>query len=166
MTESFYCKKLPNIIKFEGDWFEYDKLLYSIFVKDFIYSQALFKGKRVAARKDPKVNGRREGFYHLTHEDFYKTGFEHRIPDIRRCERLVWIRPIIENYGCVEDCCTHIKVWRNKDKVKLLFYELSYLIVLQDRKSHYAIITAFRIKYRHYLDNQIEEYEKLKENPI
>ena len=66
----------------------------SIFERDFKFNQPLYSGKPVWFF--PEMEGDKESiFWHLTHREDKKTG--ERLPDMRRCERLPWIKAVIEN---------------------------------------------------------------------
>ena len=73
---------------------------------NLIDNQAYFKSLRVSIRKQPLYQEKHFSFWHVT-----STGEkeEERIPDFRRCERIRWIRPIIEN---ADDPA--VKVWENQ----------------------------------------------------
>lgn len=94
-------------------WQEYEDTLYSIFKSDFIDSHPQFDGKRVNIRRHPIEYGKEEAFFHVTCQDYLKNG--ERVPDLRRCERIRWVRAFIENYKCNSalcDECDGVKVWK------------------------------------------------------
>src|SRR3989339_840276 len=101
--------KLPDLILFEkynGIWEDYEEALYSFFKEDFIDNRPKkFRGLRVGLKKYPKFKNKEATFWHFITEgkDELK-----RNPDIRRCERIRWPKPIIENN---ED--ESIKIWEN-----------------------------------------------------
>lgn len=157
------CSWLPEIISlkdFNGDFKKYFNYLYEIFKMDFLINQPLFKGLRVGARKNPEHNGKHEGFYHLTHKDFYNTGYENRQFDLRRSERLNWIKPIIQNYTCCKDCCNGIKIWKEKKKTHIFFEDELFVVVLEERKSYYVVVTAFYVDTRHNLINLLRRHDR------
>lgn len=160
------CKWLPETVSlndYNGDFEAYFNYLYSVFVRDLIKNQPIFKGLRVGARKHPEHNGKHEGFYHLTSKDYEKTGYESRIFDPRRSERLPWIKPIIENYGCNKTCCKKIEIWKErKNRIHILFEDEYYVIVLDERKNYYVVVTAYYIETEHNLQNLLRRYEKAK----
>lgn len=159
------CKWLPEIVSlndFNGDFESYNNYLYSVFLNDLIKNQPLFNGLRVGARKHPEHNGKHEGFYHLTSKDYQLTGYENRIFDPRRSERLHWIKPIIENHKCNDVCCNKIKIWKEKKRIHILFEDEYYAIVLDERKGYYVVVTAYYIDTEHNLRNLLRRYEKQK----
>jgi hypothetical protein len=153
---------LPALIKledFNGDWNRYIDCAFSIFYRDFIEAQPKFKGCWVRCRRDQIYNGKEAGFWHCTSEGPNESN---RIPDLRRCERIGWIRPIIQNS---DDPC--IKIWQAKKKSELrtyLWLNEEYLIVLGHRKDYFQLITAFCTDRLHTIDKLRAEYKRSKNN--
>lgn len=167
------CKWLPKLIyleSFDGDWPSYDNSLYRIFKHDFIDNTPTFKGKPVRIRKYPMQGDKEQAYFHVTSVDSSKTSNDpnDRIPDMRRCERILWIRKVIENYDCKENCagCNGIKVWNKPYKMyqrtHILFQDYKFLVVLEEREDYVLLISSFYIEYGHTLDNKLKEYEKYK----
>lgn len=71
-----------------------------------------------------------------------------RLPDLRRCERLTWIRWMIEN----ADNCASIDVWENRrgrEINTLLWLREEYLVILSARSENYLLKTAYCTEYEH-----------------
>jgi len=127
-----------------GDWKMYVEMIYGTFRRDFIESQPRLQGKWVRCRRDPLFDGKEAGFWHCISEG---PDEDSRQPDLRRCERIGWIRPIIENAPIAT-----IDVWQNtrgSDKRTLLWFSEEFLVVLaqrtraRDRFEYYQLITAY-----------------------
>lgn len=152
----------------ENDWLTYENTIYQIFKHDFLDSRPYFEGKEVSVRTYPKENGKENAFYHVTCEDYFKNN--DRIPDLRRCERIRWIKAFIENYKCnISECpaCEGIKVWKepyksNKERVHLLLEEERYIVILEPRKNYCLLITAYYLDYEHSLQKQLKHYQQYK----
>lgn len=166
---SIICKWLPDIIRLEdynGNWLLYEEALYQVFYHDFVASKPLFNNLYVNIRKYPIVNGKEQAFFHITSVEF--KDINDRIPDLRRCERIRWPRKIIENYMCQYNCkdCNKIKVWakpyKNTYRIHILFQDVKFLVVIEERKNYYLLITCFYIEHGHTLDKKLKEYEKYK----
>lgn len=150
----------------DGDWGEYEALIYAIFKHDFIDTHPSFQGKRVSVKKYPIENNKEDSFYHVTCVDLNKNN--NRIPDMRRCERIRWIRAFIENYNCRDAVCIDcdgVKVWtepykQNRDRVHLLLEEERYIVILEPRDSYCLLITAYYLDQDHSLMKQIKRYER------
>src|SRR5215831_7742072 len=102
---------LPDIIPLEdygGDWNRYLEAVYECFRHDFKdrQRQLVFRGRPVGTRYHPAYENKDYSFWHLIQEGQVE---EERTPDFRRCERIGWIRAIIENSGD-----PRVKVWENE----------------------------------------------------
>ncbi|GGI92333.1 hypothetical protein [Legionella impletisoli] len=81
-----------------------------------------------------------------------------RTPDLRRCERIAWPKPIIDNHNN-----GILKIWKNKRKgetrILLWFEEAEYLVVLSERKSYTLFWTAYPVTRGHSKRKLQKEYE-------
>ena len=145
---------------------QYLNRLYSLFVNDFIKTHPIFKGKNVLYNTHPITHGYEEPFFHITHVDYDKRGFENRTIDYARSECIQWIKEIIEHYPCNEGCCSGIKAWKVKHRIHFLFEKEKYLIVIQERGTEYQLVTAFRINYPHELELKLKQYKNYKNVPL
>lgn len=151
---------LPGLVLLgdcEGDWQRYLNALYEFFKKDFVESQPIFEGKRLGLKRHPMSNGKEATFWHMISEGNEE---EERIPDLRRCERIRWPRPIIENSGD-----RVVKIWKNTrerdSRVCLWLEPQEYLVVLARRKGYILLWTADVVDQPHRkrkLQKEFEEY--------
>ena len=90
--EPDWLPPLVRLDEFEGDWQKYIDAVFAVFYSDFVESRPIFRGLPVAVRKHPLIKGKEVAFWHCV-----STGEreEDRIPDLRRCERIGWVRAII-----------------------------------------------------------------------
>lgn len=169
MSDKCWLPELELYNDFD-DWQKYQDILYDIFKNDFILSHPQFEGKNVNIRKHPIEYGKEEAFFHVTCQDYCKEG--ERNPDMRRCERIRWVRAFIENYNSCEsiqceETCDGIKKWtrlyKNRERIHILLEEERYMVVIELRESYCLLITAFYIEHDHTLDKKLEEYEKYRE---
>lgn len=164
---------LPPIKPFPHESFnvdsyrEYESSLYKEYRRQFWETHPMFEGKRVQVRRSPIIDGYEESFVHFTCKNY--DGAENREPDFRRCERLHWIRPVIEHYLCKQTCdenCEGIKTWeepyKNTVRVNFLFEEERYLVVLEKRESYCLLITAYYLDYENTLRKHLKKYEAYK----
>jgi len=83
------------------------------------------------------------------------------LPDLRRCERIRWPRPIIDN---VSDAT--LKVWvntrRNEKRVCIWFERQEYLVVLARRKGYILLWTAYMVTRDHQKRKLQKEYSRFK----
>jgi hypothetical protein len=90
---------------------------------------------------------------------------ENRVPDLRRCERIRWPKPIIEH----EDD-PKVKYWvsvkRNEDRIHIWLEEEDYIVVLADRKGFLLPWTAFLITRPHTREKLRKEHKEYWEKRI
>jgi len=130
----------PDLLPFSaygGDWNAYEKELYRIFMEE-IASGLHFRDQRVGCLRNPETAGRWNSFWHLVQEG----GSTERQPDMRRCERIRWVRWVIKNG------ITHpeIEEWQNSRGTTvntLLWYREEYLVVLAARRNYRLLKTAY-----------------------
>jgi len=149
---------LPDLMPlsdYGGDWGKYINAVFAVFYKDFIVSQPKFNACSVQCRRDPMYDGKEAGFWHCVSGGANE---QNRIPDMRRCEAIGWIRAIIEN--CNDSL---IKVWKSKKKSDVrvyLWFNEKYLVVVGERKKYLQLITAFNTDRDHTVRKLQREYER------
>ena len=119
----------PDLLSFDafgGDWQAYENELYRIFMAEIARAGLRFRASGVNCRRIPEMAGRWASFWHLVQEGRVEA---ERTPDLRRCERLRWVRWVIENAPVHPE----IDEWQNKrgnETNTLLWYRQDYLVVL------------------------------------
>ena len=96
---------LPDLIllaEHEDDWSRYVDAVYSEFYRDFVQTQPKFQNKWVRCRRDPIVDGKEAGFWHCISSGQSEAT---RTPEIRRMERIRWVRAVIEHADAVSVDC-------------------------------------------------------------
>src|SRR5690625_5054274 len=78
----------------QGNWNNYFQVIYEIFHRDFVTSKPTFRGVRLGLKRHPEYDGKPATFWHMISEGSVEA---ERTPDLRRCERIAWPRPVIEN---------------------------------------------------------------------
>lgn len=154
---------LPPLVRFEdyyGDWPSYLDSVYAVFRQDFLGRRPTFFGKRMGLKRMPLTDGKEATFWHFIQEGESE---EERIPDLRRCERIRWIRPVIEHADC--DC---VKVWAKPHKgttrVMLWLEEQEYLVVLDDRDEYVLPWTAYTVTEDYRKRKLQKEYETFRKS--
>ena len=130
---------LVYLSDYKGNFTSYQNAVYEHFKADLISSKAFFQGNTISLRRNPEFQGREYSFWHITSGGNVE---DERLPDLRRYERIRWIRPIIEN---AEDSA--IKQWENKrsgePRICLWLEEEDYLVILAPRKNYILLLTAY-----------------------
>lgn len=156
---------LPELIRLEdfgGDWQAYISAVYEAFKRDFVYSQTQFQGVPVRLRHGPFYDKKESTFWHVVSSE--AAGTVERIPDLRRCERVKWIKPAIEKVNSPE--VKHFIETRGQRIDHLLWLDCEdedckgYLVVLQQRKKACVLVTAYCVQYRHKQQQLQQSYER------
>ena len=130
--------------------------IYDCFKQDFIDNRPVFEGKKLALKRHPLSLGKEATFWHLISEGRTE---EERFPDMRRCERIQWPKPIIENSRD-----TVIKCWKNVrrggKRICLWLEQHDYLLVLAERKGYLLLWTGYLVTRHHQKRKLQKEYEK------
>jgi hypothetical protein len=149
---------LPPLVfldDYSGNWDSYLEALYCFFKQDFIEIRPKFRGHSLSLKRHPVIEGKEATFWHIISEGKEEA---ERIPDLRRCERIRWPRPIIEHSEEIT-----VKIWKrpkNGDQRIYLWLERQdYLVVLSERRGYLLLWTAFYIAYPHQRRKYQKEYE-------
>lgn len=152
---------LPSLILLEdhsGNWDSYLAALYEVFKQDFIDSKPVFEGRPLNLKRHPILQGKEATFWHFITEGEVEA---ERTPNLRRCERLPWVKPIIEG-NPHED----IKFWIEKrgqeNRIHLCYGDWEYLVVLADRGTYLLPWTAFYVEEGHRKRNLEKRYNAYK----
>lgn len=152
------CAWLPALTRLSehgGDWNRYLAAVYEVFRTDFVDSSPAMAGKRCGLRHPELVEGKEGTFWHIITEGKIEG---ERLPDLRRCERIRWPRPVIESVGKGEIRCWHSR--RDGDRrIIIALEDFSYLIILTNRKSYVLLLTAFPVEREKRRDKLRREYE-------
>ena len=150
-----WLPRLVVLADYGGNWEKYVEALYAYFRADFVDDCPFFRGVRVGVKRYPTDQGKELTFWHVISEgaDEYN-----RIPNMRRCERIRWPRPIVEHSEHPD-----LKVWENKRKretrVCIWFEDVEYLVVLAVRKGYMLLWTAYPVTRDHTRRKLLREYE-------
>ena len=147
-----WLPELEHFSKYGGDWDRYLDAIYDIFRHAFVESKPTFRGQRLGLKRHPIERGKEATFWHMISEGKDESA---RTPDFRRCERIRWPRPIIEN-----EQDPALKVWTenrgNENRIHLWLEAEGYLVVLAQRKNFTLPWTAFYVEHPH----QRKKYNK------
>ncbi len=114
-------------------------------------------------QRRPEYKGKHFTFWHLISEGEIESK---RTPDMRRCERLRWIKWVIENVLAAPE----ITYWESKPKGStniVVWYETGgYAVVLAKRSGYYLLKTAYVVKPRRAkgFEYEREQYKKKQAN--
>ena len=153
---------LPALVllsEYGGNWERYLEAVYEYFKQDFVCSKPKFEGKQFSLKRHPLSNGKEWTFWHLIQEGEVE---EDRLPDLRRCERIRWPKPIIEAIRTDK-----VWTWKNKRKqatrIVIAIKDFSYVVILEERRDYVLLWTAYWVERPHRrkkLRNEYEQYQK------
>lgn len=153
--------ELPDLIlleDFQGNYNNFIQAVFDVFQRDFILHKTKFRGEELKLKWHPIYQDKAYTFYHMTHKGEDE---QNREPDLRRCERMPWARPVIEN--CDK---WSLKIWPQirKGSNRLCIWlsiedEPDYIIILDVREKYKLLWTAFVIEYEHEKRKKQKEYE-------
>jgi hypothetical protein len=165
MSTTSLAKWLPQLILMEdynGHWQKFFDVVYQTFCEDFVNDKPTFRGQRLGLKRHPVYDGKSATFWHMISDGAVEVDRE---PDLRRCERIAWPRPSIEN-----ESSDDIKVWSEKKRgdrrILLWNEEASYLVVLNKRNDYILPWTAYTVEYNHEKQKLNRRWEKYKDKEI
>lgn len=165
--------QFPDLIEFNfygGSYDAYEAALLDVYERDLWKGKLKFRGLDVKPRvhKQFELNGKKLDwtFAHFTSKGDIESEREF---DLRRCERIGYIKPIVDN--CHLPC---VKVWENsrennkkqlETSVVLWCEEVNVKIVLQRICSkqgtyYYIIKTFYLVNDPHRIKKENREYEE------
>jgi len=131
--------------EFGGDWVKYLEAIYGVFKVDFLDSIPYWRGERVSIKRDPIKLGLEAGFWHMITEGKIE---DERTPDLRRCERIRWPRPILD-----ETTDDDIRIWveqrQGQDRVHIWVVTQDYVVILAQRNGYCILWTTFLAEEPH-----------------
>lgn len=136
----------PELLYFDGNWEQYRRQLSDVFRTQLSNGNPSFRGTRITCKRHPETQGEWLAFWHLISVGEQEND---RLPDMRRCERLPWVRWIIDNADNDND----IDVWEHQNRRErnvYLWYREEYLVVLSQRRDYILLKTAFHTPQEGY----------------
>ena len=140
-----------------GDWKRYVELVYGFFRTDFIASSPTHDGRRCACKRYPLIQGKEGTFWHLISEGGVE---DDRLPDLRRCERIRWPRPMVERSPETGVVSWHSSRPGDKKRIVIALADFSYVVVLADRGKYLLLWTAYCVEQEHRRAKLRREYER------
>lgn len=157
MSESGWLPEMFSVNPWEHD--TYDKL-YDVFHDFFIAGEVIFRGQSVGY-DSAIVDGRANGFWHITTRKDVKTG--ERLPDPRRCERLPWLKPMVENSDKVEVLAWEYDDGDGVNKLYVWLKDHDYVAIMKkNKKGKLYLLSAFWVEYPSAKRKLMQKYQSSK----
>ena len=155
---------LPDLITladYNGRWEDYVEALYGIFATDFLKGAPTLNGKPIEFRRDGKpYKGKDWAFWYLTcdHPCGYLKEEDWEI-NLRRCERIAWIRLLIAGYEYgAAGVVGWFQVRRRQERLAIALDDFSYIVILRDTSCEFLLITHFFVAEEHEKRRYEREY--------
>jgi len=133
-------------------------MLYEIFERDFKASQPQYQGSPVWSFPEVE-DGKDVIFWHLTHRYDRQAG--ERIPDLRRCERLSWIRRIIENLNKAEVLSWDCREGNQTIKTYLWLKNHDFVVLMKKYPNgSRRLLTSYYVDYPNYRRKLEQKYAR------
>jgi hypothetical protein len=132
--------------------------LYEIFVRDFKRSQPKYEGHTVWFFPE-KEDEKEVIFWHLTSRHDKESG--ERLPDLRRSERLPWVRPLIDNAERLE-----VLAWDHLEgdggtKTYVWLRDHDFLVLMKKYKDgRRRLLTSYYIDFPNYQRKLEKKYAR------
>lgn len=162
------CINMPPLTlmsDFNNDWKTYMNHLYQIYLNNFFNGEVRYNNNKIKTFTNLNYEGHQQSFEHITTK-----GSKDRLYNEARCERLQWIKPILE--GACRDC-GDILTWKERDRGKLNIViwckSTDYVIILEQRGNDYYLISAYKVIYsnkRSDLEKHYQEYIQKNQNRL
>ena len=157
-----WLEPLVCLEDFGGDTETYIDHLFTIFTRDFVTTKPQYNGNPVFHDRGIEDDKPRS-FTHITTEE--DRGTKQRVISLRRCERIPWIKAIIEH---ADDPA--ILVWEKEQATSRRWATRTYfflekgdfLVILEQLRNGHSIITAIYVDNPNQKRRHLEEYEELK----
>lgn len=146
--------------------------IYQYFLDNMLIYDLRYEGNAIRFFDTPVIDGRLQGFHHISTRKPKNTKFELSIRMLEdRARYINWIIPIIENAKACHSCenrhsCSKIKFWRKKQGAKNKIYfmvrnDVDYIIIAEQKKGNlYYISTAFIVDEPYYLKSFLDDYHR------
>lgn len=139
---------LPPLVPFSGsDWPAYEEHIYDLFCADFLDTSVDWRGQPVTIQREPLLNGREEGFWHLVTETGPSGKVGDRYPDLNRCARILWVKAVLT--APADAVRTFGQMRGNYQHYGIALGDFSYIVFLRQWPSQVQLKAAYYVTAEH-----------------
>lgn len=137
--------------------------LYAVFRRDILTPRLTYRGYRVWFYPQSADNDKEDIFWHLTTREDRSVSPSERLPDLRRCERLPWIKPMI--LRC-PDAGDDLVDWDHEEgdgavKTYVWLHRLDFVVIMKKLKDgQRRLITSFHLDNQHQREKMRRKNER------
>lgn len=157
MADPGWLPPLLVLNDYGGDWGRYVEAVYGRFRADFVERTAQFRGEPVRVGTQ-LIDGKERTFWHVISEGNVE---QERRPDLRRCERIGWIREMIEHEND-EAIVSWPQSRGAKQRHVVWLRHADFAVILEKRPGCWWLWTAYPTERPHTQKKLIREYEEWK----
>ena len=153
---------LPPIIDNSeyADWDKFLEEVYRIFKRDFLEGDTLSYRSAPVIINSELERGKEKTFWHLTHRtEKGKRWGRRKIRDVRRAERLPWIRPIITNHADKDILDFDYFEGQGILRTYLWLRNWDFVVILESLNGCYLLITAYSVDYAGQKEGLEKKYD-------
>lgn len=134
------------------------EVLYEIFERDFKATQPVYEGHCVWFFPETE-DGKEVIFWHLTHAKDRETG--ERLPDLRRCERLPWVRKMVDNSRKLEVLAWDYEEADYTVRTYVWLRDHDFLVLMKKYPDgSRRLLTSFYVRYPNYRRKLEKKHKK------
>ena len=135
---------LPKFILFSDfkQWEPYLDWLYKYYLDEIVNAELTFQGSPIRYRFIPMTDGKGFGFWHLISEGEDE---EKRLPSLERCERLRWIKWMIQESDSNPDILFYESRRGSSTNLILWNQTIHYVVILGKRNGYYLLVSAYPV---------------------
>lgn len=131
----------PEIFELSGEWDQYQEAIFKVFQDTIVNGNPTFLGLPVKPKWFEPYKGKHFTFWHLISEGEKE---DERTPDLRRCERIGWIKWVLDNCGSHPGICFWEEKRKRGSKDYIIWYEKgNYVVILSKRSYGFLLKTAY-----------------------
>jgi len=140
--------ELPAEMPWDGsNWPAYEDDLYRVFSDDFLTNPTYWRGQRVGVQRDPLLNGKVEGFWHVATETGPTGQRDDRVPDLQRCSRIRWVKAVL--VAPSDSVRTFGQVRNGNQHYGVALPDFSYIVFLRQWPTSVQLKTAYYVGSDH-----------------
>jgi hypothetical protein len=149
---------LPALLPFSGsDWPQYEEQIYEVFRQDFLVTPVLWRAQPVTVQREPLLNGKVDGFWHVATETGPSGQVGDRVPDLDRCARIRWVKAVlvaptqaVRTFGQIRGGYQHYGV---------ALPDFSYIVFLRQWPGKVQLKTAYSVPSAYKRESYRKEWE-------
>jgi hypothetical protein len=154
---------LPPMVQVNPWHSETCEQLYEVFRADFLQAQIKYRGFRVWFYPTTEEDGKEAIFWHLTTREQKPGQPPQRLPDLRRCERLSWIKPMILRCPCPSNSILDWDFVEGDGSIKtyIWLHRHDFVVILKKLPDgQRRLITSFHLDSEHQRDKMRKKWER------